>query len=152
MTTFAPNSSGSRAVLDAPGRSPMTPDHANSSKPPKTTGRLRRLATKAALTVMQITFGAACLIGTFWGVTQFLAGDFEPLFAGAAEPIAAGASAPQFAGPALSATQAVAEMPEIKSGVPERMPIRAAALATSAHAGHLPAAPKDLPAQVNVPP
>jgi hypothetical protein len=84
MTTFAPNSSGSRAVLDAPGRSPMTPDHANSST--KTTGRLRRVATKTALTVMQITFGAACLIGTFWGVTRFLAGDFKPLFAGAGGP------------------------------------------------------------------
>ena len=126
----------------------MTPDHA--PEPAKPTGRLRRVATKTALTVMQITFGAACLIGTFWGVTQFLAGDFEPLFAGAAQPITAGASAPRFAGPALSGTQAVTEMPEIKSGVPERMPIRAAAVGTSAPAGHLPAAPKNLPAQVNV--
>ena len=68
----------------------MTPHHALEAAKP--TGRLRRVATKTALTVMQITFGAACLIGAYWGVTRFLAGNFEPPLAGAAEPITAGAA------------------------------------------------------------
>jgi hypothetical protein len=75
---------------------------------------------------MQISLGAACLIGTYWGVTRFLAGDFEPTFAANVQPTFRGASAAgSTSGVLASATQVRAtEMPEIKGGVPELMPVR----------------------------
>ena len=54
---------------------PMMPDH--PLEPAKAAGRVRRLARKAAVGLLQISLGAACLVGTYWGVTRFLAGDFE---------------------------------------------------------------------------
>jgi hypothetical protein len=73
---------------------------------------------------MQIGFGAACVIGSFWGVTRFLAGDFDA--AGRAQPTSPGASATGIASGVLAvATQVQAtEMPEIKGGVPDPMPVR----------------------------
>jgi hypothetical protein len=104
------------------------PDHPSFIVRAKPPGRLRRAVTRTTLVLMQVTFGAAFLVGTFWGVTGFLAGDFEPLFDGAAEPITARASAPQALGPTVLATTTQAQlvaMPEIKNGVPELMPVRA---------------------------
>jgi hypothetical protein len=100
----------------------MTPNNAHSLE--ESTRRPRRVASKAALTLMQIGLGVACVIGTFWGVTRFLAGDFEP--AGRAQPTFSGASAAGIASGVLAvATQVRAtEMPEIKGGVPELMPVR----------------------------
>src|SRR5215213_8907177 len=101
----------------------MTPDNAHSLEAAKSTGRARRIALKAAFSLMQIGLGAACVIGTFWGVTRFLAGDFE---AAGRAPISPGASATGIASGVLAvATQVRAtEMPEIKRGVPELMPVR----------------------------
>jgi hypothetical protein len=62
----------------------MTPDNAHCFEAAKSTGRARRSALKAAFSLMQIGLGAACVIGSFWGVTRFLAGDFEA--AGRAQP------------------------------------------------------------------
>jgi hypothetical protein len=103
----------------------MTPDDAHSLEVTKPTGRPRRVASKAAVSVI-IGFGAAFLIGTFWGVTRFLAGDFELLFADRAQPTSSGASATVIASGVLAvATQVRAtEMPEIKGGVPELMAVR----------------------------
>ena len=72
---------------------------------------------------MQIGLGAACVIGTFWGVTRFLAGDFE---AAGRAPTSPGASATGIASGVLAAATQVraTEMPEIKRGVPELMPVR----------------------------
>src|SRR5829696_1035252 len=101
----------------------MTPDNAHSLEAAKSTGRVQRIALKAAFSLMQIGLGAACVIGTFWGVTRFLAGDFE---AAGRAPISPGASATGIASGVLAvATQVRAtEMPEIKRGVPELMPVR----------------------------
>jgi len=101
----------------------MTPDNAHSLEAAKSTGRARRIALKAAFSLMQIGLGAACVIGTFWGVTRFLAGDFE---AAGRAPTSPGASATGIASGVLAvATQVRAtEMPEIKRGVPELMPVR----------------------------
>jgi hypothetical protein len=101
----------------------MTPDNAPSLEAAKSTGRARRIALKAAFSLMQIGLGAACVIGTFWGVTRFLAGDFE---AAGRAPTSPGASATGIASGVLAvATQVRAtEMPEIKRGVPELMPVR----------------------------
>src|SRR5215203_5479461 len=101
----------------------MTPDNAHSLEAAKSTGRARRIALKAAFSLMQIGLGAACVIGTFWGVTRFLAGDFE---AAGRAPISPGASATGIASGVLAvATQVRAtEMPDIKRGVPELMPLR----------------------------
>jgi hypothetical protein len=101
----------------------MTPDNAPSLEAAKSTGRARQIALKAAFSLMQIGLGAACVIGTFWGVTRFLAGDFE---AAGRAPTSPGASATGIASGVLAvATQVRAtEMPEIKRGVPELMPVR----------------------------
>src|SRR5829696_5552261 len=101
----------------------MTLDNAPSLEAAKSTGRVQRIALKAAFSLMQIGLGAACVIGTFWGVTRFLAGDFE---AAGRAPISPGASATGIASGVLAvATQVRAtEMPEIKRGVPELMPVR----------------------------
>jgi hypothetical protein len=101
----------------------MTLDNAPSLEAAKSTGRARRIALKAAFSLMQIGLGAACVIGTFWGVTRFLAGDFE---AAGRAPTSPGASATGIASGVLAvATQVRAtEMPEIKRGVPELMPVR----------------------------
>ena len=53
------------------------PDHADLIERAKPAGRRRRAVTRTTLVLMQFTFGAAFLVGTFWGVTGFLAGDFE---------------------------------------------------------------------------
>jgi len=91
----------------------MTPDNAHSLEAAKSTGRARRIALKAAFSLMQIGLGAACVIGTFWGVTRFLAGDFE---AAGRAPTSPGASATGIASGVLAvATQFRAtEMPEIR--------------------------------------
>jgi hypothetical protein len=126
----------------------MTPNHANSPEVAKPTGRAWRVATKVGLTAMQIAFGAACLIGTFWGVTQFLAGDFEPHFAGRAQPTSAEASATPIAtsGVLARATQVrLAEMPEIKGAVPELAPVRASAPTTSRQPHASPALIRTIP-------
>ena len=101
----------------------MTLDNAPSLEAAKSTGRARQIALKAAFSLMQIGLGAACVIGTFWGVTRFLAGDFE---AAGRAPTSPGASATGIASGVLAvATQVRAtEMPEIKRGVPEQMPVR----------------------------
>src|SRR3954454_7473251 len=101
----------------------MTLDNSPSLEAAKSTGRARRIALKAAFILMQIGLGAACVIGTFWGVTRFLAGDFET--AGRA-PTSPGASATGSASGllAVATTVRATEMPEIKRGVPELMPLR----------------------------
>ena len=121
--TLAPHSSGSGGRPPSPPDPPMTPDNAHSLEAAKSTGRARRIALKAAFSLMQIGLGAACVIGTFWGVTRFLAGDFE---AAGRAPTSPGASATGIASGVLAvATQVRAtEMPEIKRGVPELMPVR----------------------------
>src|SRR3954454_843541 len=121
--TLAPHSSGSGGRPPSPPDPPMTPDNAHSLEAPKSTGRARRIALKAAFSLMQMGLGAACVIGTFWGVTRFLAGDFET--AGRA-PTSPGASATGSASGLLAVATPVraTEMPEIKRGVPELMPVR----------------------------
>ena len=101
----------------------MTPDNAPSLEAAKSTGRARRIALKAAFSLMQIGLGAACVIGTFWGVTRFQAGDFE---AAGRAPTSPGASATGIASGVLAVAKHVraTEMPEIKRGVPEPMPVR----------------------------
>ncbi|MDF3060377.1 MAG: hypothetical protein K0S06_486, partial [Microvirga sp.] len=78
--------------------------------------------------MLQISLGAACLIGTYWGVTRFLAGDFEPAFANV-QPTFRGASATGSASGVLASTTQVraTEMPEIIGGVPELMPVKVSA-------------------------
>ena len=104
----------------------MMPDH--PLEPAKATGRVRRLARKAAVGLLQISLGAACLVGTYWGVTRFLAGDFER----DAKLTLTGASAPTTASVlALTAQVRATEMPEIKAGVPDLVPVRVSAAAAA---------------------
>ena len=106
----------------------MMPDH--PLEPAKATGRVRRrLARKAAVGLLQISLGAACLVGTYWGVTRFLAGDFER----DAKLTLIGASAPTTASGVLAVTAQVraTEMPEIKAGVPDLVPVRVSAAAAA---------------------
>src|SRR5829696_3281726 len=105
----------------------MTLDNAPSLEAAKSTGRVQRIALKAAFSLMQIGLGAACVIGTFWGVTRFLAGDFE---AAGRAPICPGASAAGIASGVLAVwTQVPAtDMPEIHPGAPELIPPRAPTL------------------------
>ena len=84
-------------------------------EPAKATGRVRRrLARKAAVGLLQISLSAACLVGTYWGVTRFLAGDFER----DAKLTLTGSSAPTTASGVLAVTAQVraTEMPESRSG------------------------------------
>jgi hypothetical protein len=105
----------------------MMPDHL--LEPAKATGRVRRLARKAAVGLLQISLGAACLVGTYWGVTRFLAGDFER----DAKLTLTGSSAPTTASGVLAVTAQVraTEMPEIKAGVPDLVPVRVSAAAAA---------------------
>jgi hypothetical protein len=104
----------------------MMPDHL--LEPAKATGRVRRLARKAAVGLLQISLGSACLVGTYWGVTRFLAGDFER----DAKLTLTGASAPTTASVlAVTAQVRATEMPEIKAGVPDLVPVRVSAAAAA---------------------
>jgi hypothetical protein len=99
-------------------------------EPAKATGRVRRrLARKAAVGLLQISLSAACLVGTYWGVTRFLAGDFER----DAKLTLTGSSAPTTASGVLAVTAQVraTEMPEIKAGVPDLVPVRVSAAAAA---------------------